>query len=258
MMKKTMMKKTMMKTAALLIVLCMAAVFLSGCIGSTDDPTFGTDETLNYAAFLELLEVNGFSFEEAGEYSGFLSVPQRVISIGDELLVIYEFTSHEAMERNASFVGASGFSIDNRDIGQIVEISWVSDPYWFKKDLIIVNYVGENKQIINFLAETLDLFAGHGFVYDGASTGTGQNTEPSVRVTIEEWTGISASALELIYEDASYRYYLSSIRSGMIMLTFENGERISLSDALSQDKISIEDLILNGLDVIIMPQSMNA
>ena len=244
----------MMKKTILILCLCLAAVFLSGCIGSTDDVRLGTDETLNYTVFLELLNANGFSFEETGEYRGFLSVPQRVILIGDEQLTIYEFGSHEAMERNAGFVGKSGFSIDNRDTGKAVEISWIGPPHWFKKDLIIVNYVGENRQIIDFLSENLDLFAGMGFVYNGTSTAPGQNTEPSVRVTIEEWTGISAPALELIYEDESHRYYLSSMRSALIMLTFEDGERISLRDALSQEKISVEDLILNGLNVIIMPQ----
>ena len=72
-----------------------------------------------------------------------------------------------------------------------------------------------------------------------------------VRVTIEEWDGVSAAALELIYEDAYNRYYLSSIRSAVIMLTFEDGLRISLSDAIAQNKISMEDLIASGLQVII-------
>jgi len=79
------------------------------------------------------------------------------------------------------------------------------------------------------------------------------DTAPSngVSVTIEEWDGMSASALELIYEDTTSEYYLSSIRSNLIMLTFDDGQRMSLSDALSQSKINIKDLISNGLEVII-------
>jgi len=71
----------------------------------------------------------------------------------------------------------------------------------------------------------------------------------SIRVTIEEWQGESADELEFIYEDDNYRYYLSSIRSDKIMLIFENGEQFSLKEAISQQNISIDDLILNGLQV---------
>jgi beta-lactamase regulating signal transducer with metallopeptidase domain len=76
---------------------------------------------------------------------------------------------------------------------------------------------------------------------------TPQGPAPSVRVTIEEWNGGADQALELIFEDDYYEYYLSSIRSDRIMLTFESGERVSLKDALAQGKINMEDLMLNGL-----------
>jgi outer membrane lipoprotein-sorting protein len=95
-----------MKKIVLILCLCVAAVFLSGCIGQSADTKFtDTDEVLDYAAFLELLEANGFSFEETDEYRGFLSVPQRVVLIGDEQLTIYEFGSNEAMEMAAEIIG---------------------------------------------------------------------------------------------------------------------------------------------------------
>ena len=89
-------------------------------------------------------------------------------------------------------------------------------------------------------------------VFLSGCIGSTDDAESSIRVTIEDPQDhgvLFPSAMELIYEDEFYRYYLNSVRSGSIMLTFEDGERISLRDALSQDKISIEDLILNGLSV---------
>ena len=68
---------------------------------------------------------------------------------------------------------------------------------------------------------------------------------------------MSASALELIYEDESNSYYLTSIRSSLIMLTFEDGQRVSLVDAIAQEKIGIEDLILNGLEVYVQAKDAN-
>jgi hypothetical protein len=123
-----------------------------------------TDDIVNYKILLALLEANGFSYEEVGTSSiaeSFLSVSSKPVYIGDDLLVIYEYDSNEAMESDSSYIDKSGFSIMLPDKG--VEISWVSDPYWFYKDFIIVNYVGENVQIINFLHETLSFFAGHGY-----------------------------------------------------------------------------------------------
>jgi len=122
-------------------------------------------EELNYTTFLELLEVNGISFVETEREEwdvGFLSVLPRRIYVDGEQITIYEFPSNRAMETAAGFVNRSGFGIDNLNTGHSVRISWVSNPYWFKRDFIIVNYVGTNRQIIRFLREALQQFAGHG------------------------------------------------------------------------------------------------
>jgi len=71
--------------------------------------------------------------------------------------------------------------------------------------------------------------------------------------TIEEYYGVSAMALELLYYDEFNRYYLSSVRSANIMLEFEDGTRMSLWEALDTQKVTIADLIFNGLDVIQEP-----
>jgi|GEM_PF-2690442 len=65
--------------------------------------------------------------------------------------------------------------------------------------------------------------------------------------------GMFAAALELIYEDEHHRYYLSAIMSGSIVLTFMDGTEMTLREALDQQKVTIDDLILSGLNVIITP-----
>jgi len=119
---------------------------------------------LNYETFLSLLEANGFSFEETGESYGLLSVTPRVLSLGDEFLTIYEYDSREAMEFDSSAVGRGGSSIefppDEDGYGVITNFTWPSPPYWFKRDLLIVLYVGEDEKMIEFLAENLEFFAG--------------------------------------------------------------------------------------------------
>jgi hypothetical protein len=117
------------------------------------------------------------------------------------------------------------------------------------------------KSVLNFVAIALAVvFLGVTGVETGTHTAVGafdaspRVPAPGVRVTIEEYDGPSAMALELIGEDDSYLYYLSSMRSAGIMLTFEDGQRLSLRDALSQNKIGMEDLIENGLQAIKEPR----
>ncbi|MCL2766756.1 MAG: hypothetical protein FWD21_03630, partial [Peptococcaceae bacterium] len=91
-----------------------------------------------------------------------LSVAVRYLLIGDEVLAIYEYSSKKAMESDADSIDKSGFSVSFPD--RSTQVSWVSDPYFFKKDLIIVNYVGTDESIISFLKENFgDQFAGHGY-----------------------------------------------------------------------------------------------
>ena len=76
---------------------------------------------------------------------------------------------------------------------------------------------------------------------------------PLVLVTIYIPDIPFAAALEYIYSDEYYRYYLSAIMSRSIMLTFEDGVEVTLREALDLQLITITDLELNGLNTIKMP-----
>jgi len=116
-----------------------------------------SDIVMNYANFLELLETNGFTFEEIYiNAPDWLSVGSRVIRIDNTYIAIYQYNSNEEMERDSTFISPGGSSIyhsipTNEGYGVVTEISWAYRPFWFKRDMIIVRYVGENETIINFL-----------------------------------------------------------------------------------------------------------
>ena len=77
---------------------------------------------------------------------------------------------------------------------------------------------------------------------------------PTRSFTIEDYEGIVLPTLELIFEDDQNRFYLSSIRSSLIMLTFEDGLRVSLRQAIDDGLVTAADLIANGLELIVMPR----
>ena len=59
------------------------------------------------------------------------------------------------------YINESGYPI-SRTTGQPADLTWISNPHWFKRDLILVLYVGEDEQIIDFLQQFLgDSFAGY-------------------------------------------------------------------------------------------------
>ena len=118
---------------------------------------------VEYSKFLNLLTDSGFQYTE-GELddSSFLSVSRKPILIGDGIISIYEYESNEEMEKDSRYIGQDGYSISCP--GKSVDIDWVSRPHFFKKGTLIINYVGEDEQILKFLNENYGAqFAGYGY-----------------------------------------------------------------------------------------------
>lgn len=68
---------------------------------------------------------------------------------------VYLYENSDKMEEDSSYLSKDGFTYDNGK--EIKSISWSSYPHFFKKDNMIVLYVGENLEIINLLEETMGL-----------------------------------------------------------------------------------------------------
>ena len=154
-----------MKRVILLgIIFLMIAVSLAACFNNSFTDT---DDKLDYETFRALLEVNRFSIDAEEQHApgSFLTGQVFVVYIGDETLIVYEYDSHEAMLLESTRVGRTGHSISdpNDPFGPVLQITWMSNPYWFKRDYIIVRYVGTDRRIIDFLHEALELFAGTGY-----------------------------------------------------------------------------------------------
>jgi hypothetical protein len=131
------------------------------------EPIIESDAFLNFTKFLRLLGASGFEFEaperEPWHVNSDLSVLSRVVFIGDEILTVYEYDSIAAMERDSDFISPCGTSINREPNKPGIEISWDTSPLWVKADFLIVLYVGEDDNIINFLMDNFEHFAGNGY-----------------------------------------------------------------------------------------------
>ena len=67
-------------------------------------------------------------------------------------------------------------------------------------------------------------------------------------VIVDETTEC-AEALEEIYRDDEYIYYLPCIKSSTIFLKYNNGEKTNIKKALDGEKVTIDKLIKEGLNV---------
>lgn len=159
------MKKIIFLILALVICLsaCNSVDEASGITESTDNALITPIEPRKTESFLEIFDKSGFEYTIGEEKSSdsFFSVERQYILIGDDIISFYEYDTNEAMEADAACVDSGGCSINVP--GRSVCISWVSLPHFYKKDNVIINYVGENEQILDFLEENYgEEFAGAG------------------------------------------------------------------------------------------------
>lgn len=134
-----------------------ALLLLSSCAKDTKE------SKSDYAAFLGLLTENEFQYtEEKPNADSFLSVEQKPIFIGEEIISIYEYNSTQEMEKDSAYIDKDGCGISRP--GEEVKIDWISSPHFFKQDTLIINYVGEDELILKFLTENYGAeFAGAGY-----------------------------------------------------------------------------------------------
>ncbi len=66
-----------------------------------------------------------------------------------------------------------------------------------------------------------------------------------------------AAERELIYEFDGYRYFLNTTRADQIFITFDNGDRLPLKQALEERRTIVEELVAHGLANISMEPADN-
>jgi len=125
------------------------------------------DTPMDYRIFLSILKNSGYEYadvdtsQDEGNPTKFLSQEVKRIIVGDYLLGIVEYESEELMEYDASYISEDGSTFWIPGVSA-THVEWISKPSFFKKDRIIVYFVGEDETIITFLSEILGKkFAGY-------------------------------------------------------------------------------------------------
>ena len=102
----------------------------------------------------------GYSYEDidASKDEGvslkLFSKDVKRITVGEEILNTVEYDTDTQMEYDASYFSEDGSSFNILNVSATTVV-WISKPNFFKKDRIIVNYIGEDEVKISLLAEIL-------------------------------------------------------------------------------------------------------
>lgn len=142
-----------MKKSAAILILCALTLIMFACQKEVSETAFE-----NFMTQLVEMDIN-VTAENTDK--DFLQGERRWLTVDEtEHITVYLYESASSMEQDASFIDEGGTGYHNGN--NSVEISWVSFPHFYKRDNLIVLYVGENTELIHALEDILgDQFAGY-------------------------------------------------------------------------------------------------
>ena len=110
----------------------------------------------DYLSLLENLRAAKVKVEEGEEVSQpFFSVKGRIIRLNGEDVQVFQFANTEAANVQAAAVSSTGSKIGTSSM------SWLAPPHFYKREKLIVLYVGNSGNVIEALKSVLgQQFAG--------------------------------------------------------------------------------------------------
>ncbi|MGL5714838.1 MAG: hypothetical protein ACRCX2_17615 [Paraclostridium sp.] len=159
----------MKKSRKLLILgllVMIAIVCMIGCNSITKSDNEFDLEQLEFE-----MKSKGYEYQRQDLEEGLLATTSQYLHLKDNLMIdgkqvilydteiaVYSYENSEEMEKNASLVNKDA-SVINKE--HPIEIEWPKDPHFYKKGKIIVQYIGEDEEIISDLNEIMgEPFAG--------------------------------------------------------------------------------------------------
>ena len=153
-----------MKTHSLLLILAFPLLqAFAGC----DFARPNNDADLSFenqddpiAQLINDLRTSGATVERAGKISQpFFSVEGQLLKIGGEYVQVFAFAKAAEAAAEAARVSPDGTSFKTDETAWMV--TWIGPPHFFKKDRLIVLYVGGSVFVVDALERVLgSQFAG--------------------------------------------------------------------------------------------------
>jgi len=142
-------------------VFAILALSLMGCHNSLTGPDKNTNN--GYTDLIDYLQKAGLTVEPEGTADPLLPCISAEktfeMTVNGGKIQVFEFQHKEAADAQAERISPNGASITNSEIA--CSILFINTPHYFKKNNLIVLYVGKNALVINTLVERYGVqFAG--------------------------------------------------------------------------------------------------
>lgn len=113
-------------------------------------PPPDTSPVMDIETLIDDLTASAGTIELAGEVSQpFFPVSGQLIRVFDENIQVFQFPDSVAAEQAAALVSPDGFTIGT------MHVDWVNSPHFYKRDRIIVLYVGDTYDLTQVLQSIL-------------------------------------------------------------------------------------------------------
>jgi hypothetical protein len=126
----------------------MKRLLLSACLLFTAAGTAA--QGVDYASFVKSLRAEKISIKREGEVDQpFFAVKGKVISLYGDHVQIFEYPSAAKADMEAALV-----SRDGRTVGT-TKPHWLGTPHFYKKEKLLVLYLGDNEKVLKALEARL-------------------------------------------------------------------------------------------------------
>jgi hypothetical protein len=140
-----------MKLSSFFIFLSLFSMLVAACLPRSAEPLPGTgQDLLDYEQFVQNLRDAGHTVEETGQIEAdIFDLSARTLLVNGESIQVYQFSSVEAQQAAAATISANGHIIGTRSF------FWISQPYFYAKDTLIVLSHTVEEDTIELLAAEL-------------------------------------------------------------------------------------------------------
>jgi hypothetical protein len=126
----------------------MKRLFLSACflLSAAGTAAQGAD----YASFVKSLRAEKIEIKPQGEVDQpFFAVKGKVISLYGDHVQIFEYVSADKADSEAALVSRDGTTVGT------AKPHWLGTPHFYKKEKLIVLYLGNNEKVLKALEARL-------------------------------------------------------------------------------------------------------
>lgn len=140
----------------LILAVCFTMAMFAGCVSKNS-----SSDSYTIEQFQDEMKLKKYDFSVQDVKLSIIKGESKRMTMADKTVIdIYVFNSKEEMEKEAKCLDSKGNSYTADSA--VTMIDWVSEPHFYKKGTILVQYIGENKKIQSDLKDILgEQFAGY-------------------------------------------------------------------------------------------------